>query len=125
MKGEVWAFVNHKGLLNSVHSRPKSLVQRLHGTARYSSRKPDQRHKSLVLVNTYTHPGAASTLANLDFLEQLEDEPGDIIVTCGDFNARSGMWDQQGNNPQGKVLEEALGDVIFTPVTTPVPTHPG
>ena len=35
------------------------------------------------------------------------------------------MWDQQDNNPQWKVLEEALGDVIFTPVTTPVPTHLG
>ena len=50
--------------------------------------KPEQRHKSLVLVNTYTHPGAASTKANLDFLEQLEDEPGDTVVMCSDFNAR-------------------------------------
>ena len=37
---------------------------------------------------------------------------------CGDFNARSSMWDQQGNNPQGNALEEALGDVMFNPVTT-------
>ena len=35
------------------------------------------------------------------------------------------MWDQQDNKPQGKALEEALGDVIFTPATTPVPTHLG
>ena len=41
---------------------------------------------------------------------------------CGDFNARSSMWDQQGNNPQGNALEEASGDVMFNPVTTPVPT---
>ena len=87
--------------------------------------KPDQIHKSLVLVNTYIHPGAASTKANLDFLEQFEDEAKDTVVMCSDFNARSGMWDQQGNKPQGKALEEALGDVIFTPVTTPLPTHLG
>ena len=61
----------------------------------------------------------------MDFLEQLEDKLGDVIVMYGDFSARSGMWDQQGNNPQGKVLEQALGDVIFNPATTPVTTGPG
>jgi len=40
---------------------------------------------------------------------------------CGDINARSKMRDQQGNNPLGKALEEALGDGIFNPVTTPLP----
>ena len=87
--------------------------------------KPDQRHKSLVLVNRYIHPDTVSTKASLDFLEQLEDKLGDVIVMYGDFSARSGMWDQQGNNPQGKALEEALGNVIFTPVTTPLPTRLG
>ena len=50
--------------------------------------KPDQIHKCLVLVNTYIHPGAASTKANLDFLEQFEDEARDTVVMCSDFNAR-------------------------------------
>ena len=85
--------------------------------------KPDQRHKKLVLVNTYIHqhPGNAPT----NFLEQTADEPGDTIVMCGDFNARSSTCDQQGNNLQGEALEEALGDVIFNPVTTPLPTSLG
>ena len=29
---------------------------------------------------------------------------------CGDFNARSSIWDQQGNGAQGKAPEEAAGD---------------
>ena len=44
---------------------------------------------------------------------------------CGDFNARSSILDLQGNNPQGKALEEALGDVMFNPVTTLLPTRLG
>ena len=43
----------------------------------------------------------------------------------GDFSARSSMWEQQGNNPQGKALEEALGDVMFNPGTTPLATRLG
>ena len=35
------------------------------------------------------------------------------------------MWDQQGNNPQGNALEEALGDVMFYPVTSLLPTRLG
>ena len=35
------------------------------------------------------------------------------------------MWDQQGNNPQGNALEEALGDVMFNPVTTLLPIRLG
>ena len=35
------------------------------------------------------------------------------------------MWDQQGNNPQRKALEEALGDVVFNPVITLLPTRLG
>ena len=38
-EGRGMTTVIRKGLLNSVHSRPKSLVQRLQGTARYSSRR--------------------------------------------------------------------------------------
>ena len=55
--------------------------------------KPDQRHKSLVLVNTYIHPGAASIKASWDFLEQIEDDLEDTTVMYDDFNARSSMWD--------------------------------
>ena len=61
----------------------------------------------------------------MDSLEQIEDELGDTTVTCGDFNAGSRMKDQQGNNPQGKALEEAFGDVVFNPVITLLPTHLG
>ena len=71
------------------------MVQKFPGTARYSSteRPPDQRHKSLVLVNTYIHPGAASIKASWDFLEQIEDDLEDTTVMYDDFNARSSMWD--------------------------------
>ena len=48
--------------------------------------RPDQRHKSLVLVNTYIHPGAESTKASWDFLEQTEDELEDTAVMYDDFN---------------------------------------
>ena len=42
-----------------------------------------------------------------------------------DFNARSSLWDQHVTNQQGCVLEAALSDVLFTPVSTASPTHPG
>ena len=45
-------------------------------------------------------------------------------MICGDFNARSSLWDQHGTNQQGCALEEALSD-FFTPVSTANPTHPG
>ena len=32
--------------------------------------------------------------------------------------ARSSMWNQQGNNPQGCALEEALTDVVFNAATS-------
>ena len=67
------------------------------------------------------HPGTASTGATSHFPEQTEDELGDTTVMCGDLNARSGMWDLKSKNPQGKSLEEALGDVIFIPLTILLP----
>ena len=115
-EGRGIAIVIRKGL----HSRPKSV----RGTARCSSRKiRPKTQKSLVLVSTDIHPGTASTKTNWDFLEQIEDKTGDTTVTCSDLSARSGMCDQQGNNPQRKSLAETLGDVIFIPATTPVPTR--
>ena len=56
------------------------------------------------LYVAYTHPSTASTKGSWDFLEEIEDQLGDTIVMCGDFNARSSVWDQQGNNPQGNAL---------------------
>ena len=67
------------------------------------------------------HPGTASTRATSHFPDQTEDELGDTTVMCGDLNVRSGMWDLKSKNPQGKALEEALGDVIFIPLTVPLP----
>ena len=55
----------------------------------------------------------------------MEDEVGDTIMIFGDFNAWSSMWDQHVTNQQGCVLEAALSDVLFTPVPTASPTHPG
>ena len=82
--------------------------------------KPDERHKSLILINAYIHPSTCITGASWDFLEEMEDELGDTIMICGDFNARSSLWDQHGTNQQGCALEAALSDVLFTPVSTPV-----
>ena len=87
--------------------------------------KPDERHKSLILINAYIHPSTCITGASWDFLEEMEDELGDTIMICGDFNARSSLWDQHGTNQQGCALEAALSDVLFTPVSTASPTHPG
>ena len=47
------------------------------------------------------------------------------IMICGDFNARLSLWDQHGTNQLGCALEAVLSDVLFTPVTTASPTHPG
>ena len=44
---------------------------------------------------------------------------------CGDCNARSSMWDQQGNNLQGNAPEESSGDVMCNPVITLLPTRLG
>ena len=87
--------------------------------------KPDERHKSLILINAYIHPTTCITKTSWNFLEEMEDELGDTIMMCGDLNARSSLWDQNGTNQQGCALEDALSDVLFTPVTSANPTHPG
>ena len=84
--------------------------------------KPDERHKSLILVNAYIHHSTCITGASWDFLEEMEDELGGMIMICGDFNARSSLWDQHGTNQQECALEAALSDVLFTPVSTASPT---
>ena len=86
--------------------------------------KPDGRHKSVIVINAYIHPGTLNKKEKWEFLEEIEDTYGNCTVICGDLNARSAMWDNQGTNPQGTALEEALGDVNFAPVTTVEPTHP-
>ena len=35
--------------------------------------KPDERHKSLILINAYVHPSTCITGANWDYLEEMED----------------------------------------------------
>ena len=87
--------------------------------------KPDERHKPLILSNAYIHPSTCITGASWDFLEEMEDEVGDTIMICSDFNARSSLLDQHGTNQQGCALEAALSGVLFTPVSTASPTHPG
>ena len=87
--------------------------------------KPDETHKCLILINAYIHPSTCITGASSDFLEEMEEELGDTIMTCGYFNARSSLWDQRGTNQQGCALEAALSDVLFTPVSTASPTHSG
>ena len=46
-------------------------------------------------------------------------------MSHGVFIAMSSMWDQQGNNPEGSALDEALGEVVFDPATAPSPAHLG
>ena len=36
--------------------------------------KPDEKHKSLILINAYIHPSTSITGASWDFLEEMEDE---------------------------------------------------
>ena len=86
--------------------------------------KPDGRHKSVIIINAYIHPGTLTKKEKWEFLEEIEDTYGDCTVMCGDLNARSAMWDNQGTNPQGIALEEALGEVNFSQMTTLEPTHP-
>ena len=80
--------------------------------------KPDERHKSLTLINAYIHSSTCITGVNWDFLEEMEDELGDAIMIYGDFNARSCLWDQHDTNQQGCALKAALSDVHLTPVST-------
>ena len=86
---------------------------------------PDERHKSPILINAYIYPSTWITGVSWDFLEEMEDELEDAIMICGDFNALSNLLDQHGTNQQGCALEAALSDVLFTPVSTASPTHPG
>ena len=60
--------------------------------------KLDERHKSLILINAYIHPSTCIAGASWIFLEEMEDVLGDTIMICGDFNARSGLWDQHRTN---------------------------
>ena len=83
---------------------------------------PDERHKSL---HAYMYSSTCTSGASWDFLEEMEDELGDTIMICGDSNARSSLWDRHGTNQQGCALKAALSDVLFTPVPTANPTHPG
>ena len=86
--------------------------------------KPDERHKSLILINAYIHPSNCITGASWDFLGEMEDELGDTIMICGDFNARPSLWDQHGTNQQGCALEKMFSDVLFTPVSEKTPHIP-
>ena len=85
-EGRGSAIVNRKCLQNTVSTVDLSQCcndsYELHGVR---LEKPDQRHKSLVRVNTSIHPGTASTEVSWDFLEQTEDDFGDTIVMCGDL----------------------------------------
>ena len=115
------AIVIRKGLQNTVST--VDISQWCNDSRELQGIRPEksnQTHKTLVLVKNINQ---ASTKTSWDFLEQIEDEIGDTTVMRCDFSARPRMWDQQGNNPQGKALEEALGDVIFNPATTPLPTR--
>ena len=85
--------------------------------------KPDHRHKSLVIINAYIHQKTHGSKESWEFLEEIEDEFGDTIVVCGDFNARSKIWDTQGTNPQGLALEAALQESLLEPLATQTPTH--
>ena len=118
------AIAFRKDLQNSHHSRPKPwCINNSRELQGICLQKSDQRHKSLILINTYIHPSTASTCnRSWDFLEEIEDQLVDTIVMCGDFNATSS---KQGNNPQGNALDETLGDVMFNQVTTLLPTRLG
>ena len=59
---------------------------------------------------------AVSTLSNHQPKVKLNFHP---------LNARSSLWNQHGTNQQGRALEAAFSDVLFTPVSTASPTHPG
>ena len=87
--------------------------------------KPDEIHKSLNLFNANIHPSTCITGASCDFLYEMEDELEDTIMICSDFNTQSSLRDQHGTNQHGCSLEEALSDILFTPVSTARSTHPG
>ena len=44
---------------------------------------PDERHKSLILINAHIHPFTCITGAIWDFLEEMEKELGDTIIIYG------------------------------------------
>ncbi|NQZ78185.1 MAG: endonuclease/exonuclease/phosphatase family protein, partial [Ekhidna sp.] len=87
--------------------------------------RPDGNQKSLLLINAYVHPGAHTSKADWSFLEEIENELGDSTILCGDLNARSKIWDQQGTNSQGLALEEMIGDILLSPLAPQSPTHMG
>ena len=101
------------------------MVHKLTKTAGIRIEIPDERYKSLILINAYIHPSTCITWVSLDFLEGLKDELGDADMICGDFNARSSLSDLHGTNQQGCALEEAASDVLFTLMSTGIRKHPG
>ena len=48
-----------------------------------------------------------------------------MIMMCGDLNARSDLRDQQDTSQQRFTQEDALINVLFTPVSTPASTYVG
>ena len=85
--------------------------------------KPDERHKSIILINAYMHKDSLTSKEKWEFLDELEDKLGNTIILCGDLNARSSSWDAEGTNRQGLALEDWLEEVVLKPLTTPTPTR--
>ena len=87
--------------------------------------KPDQRHNNLVLINAYIHQKTHHAAKDWDFIQDIENEFGDTVIICGDLNARANMWDDQGTNPQGTALEDALQSCQSIHIAPSTPTHIG
>ena len=64
--------------------------------------------KTWNIVNLYAGNDAMLTPESWDFLNELEELPGDFLLVCGDFNARGTSWGNTIDNRQGRALESAL-----------------
>ena len=73
--------------------------------------KPDERHKSLILINAYMHPSSCTTGASLEFPWR----DGRRTGWHSHFNTQSSLGDWHGASQQGCALVEVLSDVLFTP----------
>ena len=78
--------------------------------------------KKWVLVNLYVGNDSATTADGWTFLEEL-GKLGERVIIMGDFNARSHTWGNITENPQGKALDQALDEGIFTNMNVSVMTR--
>ena len=73
--------------------------------------------KKWVIINVYIGNDSTTKEEDWKFLSDFESL-GEAVLIVGDFNARSSMWGNTSENPQGKALYNALLETDLTLLNT-------